>query len=252
MPAMDVINLPGNEKDISTDFSLAFVGMCLLIFVYGHGLTILIPASGDLRHVMRTINALPPDYSGNLTVIMNDLATPVVCRNIVVLLILGTISDKVLATDIALHFLYSVFMPDEYRLHMLDVLTSYLKHMTAKGPNFSEPLGPRSTLSAYIPGLECLDHFRNFIASSMSMSMDMAQDEYDRVRTAPSREDFRQRMYSQLRPSHRVAFHEFRRFGILLPFGAINAHFNTPNWSLFSSGGEWLQTDYADPLHGWE
>ena len=59
-------------------------------------------------------------------------------------------------------------------------------------------------------------------------------------------------MYAKLRPSHRVAFQEFRRFGIVLPFGAPNAHFNVPNPSLFSPEGKWLQTDYADPLMGWE
>jgi hypothetical protein len=59
-------------------------------------------------------------------------------------------------------------------------------------------------------------------------------------------------MYLALRPAHRVAFHEFRRFGIVLPFGAMNAHFNCPNLSLFSPEGKWLQTDYADPLEGWE
>ena len=72
------------------------------------------------------------------------------------------------------------------------------------------------------------------------------------MRTAPSRRDYRDRMYAGLKPSHRVAFQEYRRFGIVLPFGAINAHFNVPNRSLFSPTGRWLQTDYADPLEGWE
>lgn len=86
----------------------------------------------------------------------------------------------------------------------------------------------------------------------MNTSVSQIQDEYDRVRNAPSRRDFHERMYAKLRPSHRVAFHEFRRFGIVLPFGALNAHFNVPNLSLFSFEGSWLQTDYADPLEGWE
>jgi hypothetical protein len=59
-------------------------------------------------------------------------------------------------------------------------------------------------------------------------------------------------MYAGLKPSHRVAFQEYRRFGIVLPFGAMNAHFNSPNRSLFSPTGSWLQTDYADPLEGWD
>jgi len=59
-------------------------------------------------------------------------------------------------------------------------------------------------------------------------------------------------MYVGLRPSHRVAFQEYRRSGIILPFGASKAHFNCPNRSLFSPDYRWLQTDFADPLEGWD
>ena len=207
------------------------------------------PASGDLRHVVQTINALPSNYLGKLTVIINDLSSSTACRNILILLVLGTISDKTLAADIALHFWYSVFMPVEYTLHMSAVLVSFLASITEGGQKFSVPLGPRSTLFVCISRADA-EHLKHFI--SQSISMEKAQDEYDRVRGSPSREDYRERMYSALRPSHRLAFQQYRRFGIILPFGAPNAHFNAPNNSLFSSRGEWLQTDYADPLGGWE
>jgi hypothetical protein len=180
---------------------------------------------------------------------INDLSGPTVCRNILLLLILGTISDKVMAADIALHFWYSVFMPHEYRMQISAALSSFLHRTNEIGPVFSTPLGPRSTLSSCIPS-QGNEYFMHFL--SHSISLDEVQHEYDRVRTAPSREDFRERMYARLRPSHRVAFLEYRRFGIVLPFGAINSHFNTPNLSMFSREGNWLQTDYADPLEGWK
>jgi hypothetical protein len=69
---------------------------------------------------------------------------------------------------------------------------------------------------------------------------------------SPSREDLRDRFYCRLEPSHRLAFREFRNFGLVLPFGALNAHFNFPNRFLFSPSGKWLQTDHADPLGSWE
>jgi Domain of unknown function (DUF4470) len=197
---------------------------------------------------MHTINSLPPDYSWNLTITINDLLPPTVCRNIHLLLILGTISDKAMAADIALHFWYSVFMPVEYRMQTSIALMSFLERTQTNGPEFSYPLGPRSKLAVCIPS-QCMEYFKHFVSQP---AMDKAQDEYDRVRMAPSRRDFRERMYAKLRPSHRVAFQEYRRFGIVLPFGAINAHFNVPNVSLFSTDGKWLQTDYADPLEGWE
>ncbi|RDB14687.1 hypothetical protein Hypma_016436 [Hypsizygus marmoreus] len=231
MPAMDVINLSENEKDTTKDFSLAFV------------------ASGDLRHIVRTVNALPSSYSGKLTIMLNDKMPPTVCRNILILLILGTISDKAMAADIALHFWYSTFMPAEYRLQMSVPLTSFLNHMIGDAAISPYPLGSHAKLFSVLPS-EAKKIFMQYI--SQSFSMDDAQDEYDRVRTAPSREDYRERMYSGLRPSHRVAFHNYRRFGIVLPFGAVNVHFNVPNSSLFSLEGKWLQTDHADPLEGWD
>ncbi|KAF8873600.1 hypothetical protein CPB84DRAFT_1798256 [Gymnopilus junonius] len=127
-----------------------------------------------------------------------------------------------------------------------------LRHVirkTQEGEGAIVPLGQNSTMSVCLPQ-DATEFFLHFISSSASM--EKIQNEYDRVRTAPSRKDYRDRMYTGLRPSHRVAFQEFRRFGIVLPFGAINAHFNVPNLSLFSLEGTWWQTDYADPLEAWD
>lgn len=229
MPAMDVINLSNNENDVTSDFSLAFI------------------ASGDLRHVVHTINALPSNYSGNLKVLINDRTLPIVCRNIILLLIFGTISDEVLAADIALHFWYSAFIPAEHHVRISAIISSLLQDIGNGVASFLS-LGPRSTLSFAVP-----EHAVMYIAhyAMPSFSLREIQDEYARVRNAPSRQDYRDRMYAKLKPSHRVAFQEYRRSGLVLPFGAMNTHFNTPNTSLFSPRGEWLQTDYADPLDGW-
>ncbi|KAJ2924329.1 hypothetical protein H1R20_g12757, partial [Candolleomyces eurysporus] len=88
VPAMDVINLGANENDATKNCNLnvAFV------------------ASGDMRHVVKTINSLPSDYSGNLTVLLNDITVPIACRNLALLSILGTVPDEALAADVALHF----------------------------------------------------------------------------------------------------------------------------------------------------
>jgi len=193
------------------------------------------------------VNNLPSNYSGSLKVLLNDGTLHVVCRNIVLLLILGNISDKAMAADIALHFWYSLFMPAEYHLQISLIMISFLQKAIEDG--FQIPLGPCSSLSCCLPK-EATKYFRHFIDSTTSV--EDAQNEYDRVRTARSRGDFRDRMYAKLKPSHRVAFQVYRRFGILLPFGAVNAHFNCPNLSLFSLDKKWWQTDHADPLEGWE
>ncbi|RXW25332.1 hypothetical protein EST38_g534 [Candolleomyces aberdarensis] len=240
MPAIDLINLGANEADTRKNFSLAFV------------------ASGDLRHVMKTVNSLPSNFTGKLDILINDANPYVFCRNLVLLLILACVPDEKLAADVALHFWYSVFMPTQYRLQVLGRISSFIKHFgdpATRGKPY--PLGPTSNLT--IPWLDeeqkkCLQHYMFDPENSphrAGIAIDDAQAEYDRVRRAPSRRDYRDRMYALLKPSHRAAFCQYRQDGIVLPLGADNAHFNCANSSLFSLEGKWLQTDYADPLEGW-
>ncbi|EKM78526.1 hypothetical protein AGABI1DRAFT_101197 [Agaricus bisporus var. burnettii JB137-S8] len=237
MPAMDILNLRNNEADYTKDLSLAFIAIPPKSST----------SSGDLRHVVRTVNALPSDYSGNLRILLNDKMSPVACRNMVLLLILGTITDEVLAADIALHFWYSAFLPIEYRMKITAQILEYIDGLS-KSESLSIPLGHLSNLFVGISREAVVTSLTAYFSLS---SVSDIQSEYDRVRNTPSRRDFRDRMYAKLRPAHRVAFQEYRRFGIVLPFGAVNAHFNAPNLSLFSPDGTWLQTDYADPLEGW-
>ena len=242
---MDIVNLPNNEKDLESDLSLAFAGGCPAFRCFSSSNCL--PASGDIRNVVATVNALGSNYSGQLNILLNDLNPHVVSRNIALLLILGTIPDEVIAADIALHFWYSVFLPMEYRLRILSMVSTLLKQGNLAGPIVA-PLGPHSTLTCLVSS----DVQRLLMENvGPAMSPDEAQIEYKRVRKAPSRVDFRDRMFMGLKPSHRLAFLEYRRFGIILPFGALNAHCNVPNPSLFSDG-VWLQTDFADPLESWE
>jgi len=67
-----------------------------------------------------------------------------------------------------------------------------------------------------------------------------------------TREDRHHRNYLRLNPSHRLSFLEYRRFGIVLPFGAADNRFNTANKFLFSPTGRWLENDLASPLHSWK
>lgn len=245
IPAIDVIKLEENEKDPTLDLGVAFIGKHTSLYTYVAGQFYHDPlASGDLRHVIKTVNGLPSDFSGRLDILINDITTPIACRNLLLLIILGTIPDQTIAADIALHFWYSAFIPVEYRFQLVMALTTFMdQRETAR-------LGARSSLRWFFP-----DDGTKYLLSYCTpeaLSVDEAQLEYNRVRNAPSRRDYVDRLYAKLKPSHRVAFQEFRRFGIVLPFGAPNAHFNTPNPSLFSPQCDWLQKDFADPLEGWE
>ncbi|KDQ54024.1 hypothetical protein JAAARDRAFT_38617 [Jaapia argillacea MUCL 33604] len=230
MPALDAINLHQNESDLSKDLSLAFV------------------ASGDLRNALRTINTLPEDYSGQLTFLMNDRDPHVMLRNLVLLLVLGTTASETVAAEVALHTWYSVSVPTENSFYTSATMSPFLSDMRQDGI-FSVPLGPNSTLSGK------MEPAMVFLLSGMSNSSytaTNAQDEYQRIRFASSSRDRLHRLYSGLESSHRLAFQEYHRSGLVLPFGAFNAHFNTPNRLLFSSEGRRLQNEHVDPLDSWD
>jgi hypothetical protein len=206
--------------------------------------------SCDLRQVVRTINALPSDYSGSLKILINDPIPHAACRNVVLLLMLGAISDDALAADIALHFWYSAFLPHEYRLKITGKIMEILRWRSAKdSTSLPFPLGSRSKLFFAIPPESFEAAFPNLYTYRSTTE---TKAKYNQMRNAPSRQELRDRMYANLRPSHRVAFQKYRRSGVVLPFGAAHAHFNLLNPSLFSSSAEWLLTDFADPLGGWE
>lgn len=68
----------------------------------------------------------------------------------------------------------------------------------------------------------------------------------------PSRKDYVHRRLHALNSSHRLALLKYFRRGLLLPFGAHDECFETPNRFLFSPDGKWLQADFATPTDGWE
>lgn len=87
---------------------------------------LLCAASGDLRNLVRTINSIPRDYSGTITVVLNDRDPFVTLRNILIMRILGTVTDKSRAVDMALHLWYSAFLPNSYYAEILGVATSVM------------------------------------------------------------------------------------------------------------------------------
>lgn len=251
-PAFDIINLSKNENDTGVDLNLAFAGLCLPVsctpnadFSYAS-----ISASGDLRHILLTVNCLPFEYSGHLKILINDHSREIVARNIILILILATIPDENLAADIALHFWYSAWMPREYK-ERIEVLIAQFLHDWCLVDDLS------STLSFGAHGcLHCHDvlglirYLRHIVMPTDDP--DELRAEYDSVRQSIRRRDFHDRRYLGLRPSHRVAVEKYRRHGIVLPFGADDSEFKEPNRSLFSFDGKWLLSDYADPLEGWK
>lgn len=218
-----------------------------------------------MQDLIHTVNQIPPTYSGKLTVLLNHEDPVVIVRHLLMLLILGREPDKGKAAELVLHLWYSAFVQAGHPAALMSVVLSVVDEL--KKDQFEIKLGEKSTLYGEIKNKMFLGGLLAHLTSQYDS--EKAQAEYQRVlyvpqalkdtsmltfsnSLAPEREDYLHRMYKDLEPSHRLSYDKFRRFGLLLPFGAPNAHFNQPNRFLFSRDCEWYQDDGANPLEGWE
>ena len=195
------------------------------------------------------MNALGSDYTGRLHILLNDTSETIVSRNIVLLLILGAMANETVAADIALHFWYSVFIPEEYRLRILATLVLILQQHTDKTEPLAVNLGRRAKLTCLVPR-EITDHL--LYTAGPILSTSQARDEYERAYATPARLDARNRGLTGVKPCHSLAFMAFWRSGVVLPFSVNSDHHTVPNASLFSADGTWLHHSVENPLASWE
>lgn len=219
------------------------------LVVFAHSQASPCLASGDLRNVVRTVNALGSEYTGCLHILLNDTSKTIVSRNIILLFILGAMPNEAVAADIALHFWYSVFLPEEYRLRILAALLLFLQQQTDETEPLSVRLGRRAKLTCLVPR-EITDHL--LYAAGPTLSTSQAREEYERVYATPARLDARNRALAGAKPCHSLAFMAFWRSGAVLPFSANSDHHTVPNGSLFSPHGAWLYNSIENPLASWE
>ncbi|KAG5338829.1 hypothetical protein C0989_006060 [Termitomyces sp. Mn162] len=97
LPAYDCLRLPHNETErdaIHRDFKLCFA------------------ASGDIRNLVQTINGLPAGYRGKCDILLNDVDTITVNRNLVILYaLLGSGPSIEQSAEMAIHLMYSSALP---------------------------------------------------------------------------------------------------------------------------------------------
>jgi hypothetical protein len=104
-----------------------------------------------LRNVLYTINKLPDDYNGKLTVVINDINPYVVIRNILILQILCGLADKERSCDMALHLWYSAYLPEDYACQLQAWLLGTLTSLGENDGTICTDLGNSgATLSAML------------------------------------------------------------------------------------------------------
>lgn len=101
--------------------------------------------------MIETINKIPLSYTGKIACLINDIDGSITTRDLLLLQILCEVKDRALATDIALHFWYSSYLPTEY-LHRIQLLglkgidldnpINYCRFLTQSGSKITCELTP--------------------------------------------------------------------------------------------------------------
>ena len=148
----------------------------------------------------------------------------------------------------ALHVWYSVFLPASFIPRVLATIIHKAILEIVDRPSQYKLTQSTSLCTEFDDLTKCCLVDR--IPSHIELAD--AENALQEIMNAPSRVDYIDRYYVGLRPSHRVAFQQWRKFGLVLPFGASNAHMNIPNKWLFGPNGQLFICDGTSPCEGWE
>lgn len=213
-------------------------------------------ASGDLRNVISSVNAIPDTFEGPISVTINDFNPRVAARNLAMLLLLLERGEE--AAEAVLHLWYSVTVPRRHWEALAEIARDKAKGLAKheEGGVWEVAMrGSNSCLKADLPGT---------VWKTLALQLEKGEQiDLDGVlgqRRRQLLEDpywlgVRERYLHGLEPYHRVAWMHFRRFGLLLPLGEASSssheHFDTPNLLLIHPEFGWTLHNGSDPLEGW-
>ncbi|ETN45854.1 uncharacterized protein HMPREF1541_00035 [Cyphellophora europaea CBS 101466] len=250
-PAIDILHLEEHEGADHQD-----------------NVKLLFAASGDLRNVVKTVEAVPTTFAGRVLSCINDQEFLVVARNVCLLLFaLGMQherqdpqpSEMEDDAEALIHLWYSAFLPADvlslFQTRVLPMIGDVCDRITSGeeestlGQTWHFPSG--ATLKLVLMTNEWVA-LRDFLSNPPELSRKDAHRLRAAVYFAPEREDYRHRWYfNDETPFMRIAKQRFREDGLLLPFGHPRGTFTEPNPLLFTSSQKWPMDDKADPLTGW-
>ena len=203
-------------------------------------------ASGDLRHIVRTIASLPHDMKQQFDVTMNDLEFDVMARNAILLLLALTAQDSTAVetsttplsnAETLIHVWYSASFPSHVLSQLQDRVKPLITEVCSKIPHkpSNTTLGKTWTFSdgrSLRLVLKQKDWFRlaDFLDVPENLSLEDAAVIRRNVTLAPERLDYRDRWhFKEASPFMRIAKQKFQEDGILIPFGHPRRAFDTPN-----------------------
>lgn len=217
IPALDLLKVAENEGDeviLQQDMSLLFA------------------ASGDLRNVVKTVVGLPKNYVGRCHIVINDRSTTVFARNALLLLVALQFEPEV-ATPIMLHLWYSAMLPqamvEALQKGILPCIQDVCDKIQKKPENVMQAktfLHGNSSVRLVLKKLEWTVLVRMLVPSK-ELTAPIAQTIRQAITLA--RVDHIDRSLYRMPPGRRARAIHFRRYGVLLPFGASRKDFAVPN-----------------------
>ncbi|KAF4594736.1 hypothetical protein GQ602_000349 [Ophiocordyceps camponoti-floridani] len=224
-------------------------------------------ASGDLRHVVKTLAHLPDTIDQKVLFVINDKDSDVVARNAILLLLAFDAARSpgddeaasVSATvEAIIHLWYSAFIPQRVLTRLQQSVGPLINEMcysiaTQPADHIFRKSWEASDGACLSLSLQQKTWFRlrRFLNVPAGITKEKATRIRDAVTSAPERADYRDRWhYNEATPFGRIAKERFRQDGLLLPYGHPRLGFDIPNPTLFQSSS-WSLNDKADPRDGW-
>lgn len=237
VPAFDVLKLASNEGEAySKDLRLLFAGKPMHARITSCPELILLPtASGDLRHVVRTIADLPSGYTQSLEITINDRDFDIVARNVILLLIALVVEDHDKAVECIIHVWYSTLVRESdieiLQNQIQPLVQDVCEKITHKSPETL--LGKTWSFGSRSLRVVLTQSTWNGLLSFFNKPANLTGERAQAIRAtntlAPSRRDYRDRYLSCVPSSQRIPFNKFRQDGLLLPFGFPRHEFTEPN-----------------------
>ncbi|KAK8232876.1 hypothetical protein HDK77DRAFT_51232 [Phyllosticta capitalensis] len=242
IPAIDVLNLEQNEGAS-----------------YDKNMNLLFAASGDLRNVIKSIAGVSADSPRSFTAILNDREINVVARNTILLLTALYADDVSDAAVVMLHIWYSALIPSSVLRFLHATVLPLIREVCEKtagkpadsllaktftrGTRSLRVVLKKSCWDLLPTSLEVRDGLTVWEATQtrrMALTLERGNHRGDPIN-----------LYVQP-PGPRTAILEYRKDGVIMPFGASKVAFDTPNPTMFREQGVWPQIMSAfDPTDGW-
>ncbi|RDA90834.1 hypothetical protein CP533_1556 [Ophiocordyceps camponoti-saundersi (nom. inval.)] len=239
-PAIDIVKLKDNEgEDYDGDLRLLFA------------------ASGDLRHVFKTVADLPATFNNKVEITINDFDLDITARNFILLLIAFVVEDIEEATDCMIHTWYSASL----RKSHMEILQNKIRPFIKKVCNRIKDKTDKTivaktwtirgrTLRIVMPKfswVSVLDYFK----LRPGLSPERAKQLRFQAVMTERRKDWKERIFCCKPPRHRMSMLRYYEDGIVAPFGTPRHDFTEPNPTIYNEFHFWPTTSESEPSAGW-